>query len=542
MRYGARRRRPFLHSRLLVRCAGTVSKTRFKALLEKGLAADLPAYELAPNLWSSGVNVACRPFAERSGAYAAVYGAPTVAMRSLMNAVVGGVNFWLYNTKDHSYAVTGTTHSDITKGAGALSVVSRANQWSVGVFNGFPYANNGVNTPMYWDGDVTHDFLEVPGWPAGSVAATVRTFGNFMLALNLSTAGGNFPDQVKWSSAAAAGSMPATWAASATNDAGSLQLSDTAGGIIDGGPLGNGFAVYKARDAYLLEYRPDNFVFNSRILPIRRGVLARNCIASYRGRHFIVTADGDAILTDGTGYESVIENRMQRFIFNQLDQSTFDAVFVVPYRKRSEILICFPSSGSSFCDLAAVWNYKDNTWSVRELPQISCAAPGIVSDTMPSEAWDTDAGTWDSDSTIWNEQAAVVAEEKVVLGQPLDGGANSAMLELDKGQTANGAAITARVSKYSMDMGDPTRVKLVRGVYPYLNADPGTQLFVRVGSQMEAAGPITWSPVVTWIAGSGQRADCFAQGKYISVEFYTTASAPWTLPAFDLEYEPRGYF
>jgi hypothetical protein len=519
-----------------------MSKTRYKVLPVQGMAADLPAYMLGQNLWSGGANIAFRPFAERSGSYASVYGSPTVKMRSLMNAVVGGVNYWLYNVVNKSWAVTGTTHSDITKGAGTLSSVTRANQWSVGVFNGFPIANNGTDTPMYWDGDVTHDFLEVPGWPAGSVAATVRTFGNFIFALNLSTAGGNFPDQVKWSSAAAAGAMPTTWAASATNDAGSLQLSDTAGGIIDGAPLGNGLAVYKAREAYMLEYRPDNFVFQQRILPIRRGVLARNCIAGYRGRHFLVTADGDAILTDGTGYESVLENRMQRYIFNQLDQSTFDAVFVAQYRKRSEIWICFPSSGSSFCDIAAVWNYKDNTWGVRDLPLISCAAAGIVSDTAPAENWDADGGTWDSDTTVWNEQAAVVAEEKLLLGQPNDAGANSAMLEVDKGQTANGSAITARVSKYSMDLGDPTRVKLVRGVYPYVNADPGVQLSVRVGSQMEPAGAITWSPSVTYTVGSGQRADCFAVGKYISVEFSSTANAAWQLPAFDLEYDPRGYF
>lgn len=520
-----------------------MSKTRYRAKLTKGLAADIPAYELGPEYWSSGANVAFRPHAERVGGYDDVYGAPQVEIRSLLNAVVGGVNYWLYQGKNKSYAVTGTTHSDITKGGATLSTVTLANQWSVGVFNGFPYANNGVNTPMYWDGDVTHDYLELPGWPAGSIAATVRSFGNFMLALNLSTAGGNLPDQVKWSAAAAAGAVPSTWAASATNDAGALQLSDTPGGNIDGAPLGNGFAVYKARDAYMLEYRPDNFVFQARILPIRRGVLARNCIANFRGRHFLVTSDGDAILTDGTAYESVLENRMQRFIFAQLDQASYGSVFVASYKKRSEILICFPSAGSAFCDLAAVWNYKDNTWGVRELPQISCAAAGVVSDTTPSEAWDADAGTWDSDTTLWNEQAGVVAEEKLVLGQPNDAApASSLMLELDKGLTANGAAITARVSKYSMDMGDPTRVKLVRGVYPYVNADVGTQLLVRVGSQMEAAGPITWSAEVTYTVGSGQRADCFACGKYISVEFRSTAAAAWTLPSFDIEYEERGYW
>jgi hypothetical protein len=515
-----------------------MSKTLAKFTPAKGLAADLPAVAVARDFWTSLQNIACRPFAERAAGYAAVYATPQVEVRSLLNVSIGGTNYWLYNGKQRSYAVQGVTHTDVTIGGTTFTNDTRFNSWSVGVFNGLAFHNHDLDPPSYWDGNPANNFVALPGWPGGVLCGTLRAFGNFLIAMNMTS----YPDQVRWSAAAAAGAMPSTWTAAATNEAGSRELSDTPGGLIDGAPLGNGFVIYKARSAYLLEYRGDNLVFNSRLLPIGRGLLARNCIAEYRGQHFIVTADGDFGLTDGTQFESVADNRTRRFVFSQLDQANFGTVFVGALKRQSEIWVCFPSSGNTLCDLAAVWNTKDNTWSVRDVPLVSCAAPGVVSDTATTDTWDSDAGTWDGDASIWNEQSQLAAEEQLVLGKPNDAAPTSSLLlKMDSGLTANGAAFDARASKYGMDLGDATRVKMVRAVYPHVIADAGTQMLVRVGGQMEANGPTTWSTETTYTVGSGARVPLFALGRFISVEFRSTASAAWRLPAFDLEYEWRGY-
>lgn len=508
----------------------------------RGLASDLPPFSVGRDFFTSAANIVFRPFAERAGGYAAVYATPQVEVRSLLNAPIAGVNYWLYNGKNKSYAAVGAVHTDITKAAGTLTTVTKPNQWSVGLFNGLPFANNGVDAPMSWDGNTANDMVVLTGWPVGSSCYTLRAFRNFLIAMNISTAGGNFPDQVKWSNLAVAGAMPTSWTAAATNEAGDAQASDTPGGLIDGAPLGAGFALYKARAAYLLEYTKGEFVFSLRPLPIGRGVLTRNCIADFRGRHFLLT-DGDMILTDGVSVESVAQNRMQRFVFSQLDQASFESCFVIAFPKRNEIACCFPSAGNTFCDLAAIWNSSDNTWGVRELPLVSCGATGIVSDTAPSDAWDADAGTWDSDATLWNELNYSSAEEQLVLGKPNDAAPTSSLiLQMDSGLTANGAAINARVSKYGMDLGDPSRVKLVTRVYLYVNANPGTQLLCRVGSQMDPSGPITWSAQVTYTVGSSAWVDTYSSGRFHSIEVQSTAAASWSLPAFDLEYRPRGYF
>ena len=217
--------------------------------------------------------------------------------------------------------------------------------------------------------------------------------------------------QVLWSDAAAPGSIPTSWTAAATNEAGDAELSQTPGPIIDGLPLRSSFMLYKQNSAYIADYVGGNNIFNFRRAFITVGALTRNCIAPYQGKHFVVT-DGDIVLTDGSVAESIADNRMRRFLFNQLDQTNFAATFVASLKKENEIWICFPSAGSTFCNLALIWDGAANAWGVRELPDIAHAASGIISDLTVSEVWDDDSMFWDDDTTAWNQQNFSNAEDR----------------------------------------------------------------------------------------------------------------------------------
>jgi hypothetical protein len=512
--------------------------------LAKGVAADLPAHTVGRDHFTGGANLRCAPFPERAPGYAAVYATPQAEVRSLLNAVIGGVNYWIYHGRATSFAAAGAVHTDITRTA-ALTTHSDSNRWTVGLFNGLPFANNALDEPMYWDGVLANNFVNLPGWIAGDRAYTLRAWGNFLIALNLTTSGGAFPSLVKWSSAAAAGSMPSSWTPAATNEAGSSpKCADTDGALIDGAQLGNGFAIYKERHAYLMTYlERSSFIFDVTRLPIDRGVLTRNCIATFKGRHFIVTGDGDIGLTDGLTFESIADNRARALLFNSLDQANYQRTFVVPYPRRDEIWVCFPSSGADFCDRALIWNTAKNTWTpAQDLPDVACGALGIVSDTAPDESWDADSGTWDADSTIWDAAGYSSARASLLLGAPNDATPTSSLiLEQDNGLTANGEAFAASVSKYGMDLGDPAAVKLVTRVYLEVDADTGVQLLVRLGAQQEPRGTTTWSAEQTYTVGGGKGyVDIFARGRFISLEARSTASAAWKLTAFVLAHSMVG--
>ena len=100
--------------------------------------------------------------------------------------------------------------------------------------------------------------------------------------------------------------------------------------------------------------------------------------------------------------------------------------------------------------------------------------------------------------------------------------------------------LTAYLGKYSMPLGDATRVKFLKRIHVKAQASYGT-LYVRAGSQMQPNDTITWSDEVT-ITDPEQVVNCFALGRYISFEVRSAGSDVWKLTGFDLEVEQRGYF
>jgi hypothetical protein len=366
--------------------------------------------------------------------------------------------------------------------------------------------------------------------------------------MNMTRAAGAFPHEVQWSSAAAAGSMPSSWTASATNEAGSsVKCADTSGALIDGAPLGNGFMLYKERHAYSMTYKQGStYVMDVQPAPgVAHGVLTRNCIAPWRGRHFLLAGDGDIGLTDGNTFESVADNRVRALIFNQLDQTNYQHAFVAAYPRKDQIWVCYPATGAKFCNRAQIWDGAKNTWSPeRILPDVSCGAAGFVSDTAPAENWDADSSTWDSDATLWDSVNYSTARQSLLLGVPNDTTPTSSLiLEQDRGLTANGAAFEAKVSKYGMDLGEPSLVKIARKVYLDVDASPGVQLLVRLGAQQEPGGATEWSAEQTYTVGAGPRhVDIYARGRFISFEARSTANAQWRLPSFSVDYDFDGEF
>lgn len=508
----------------------------------RGIANDLPAFEADENFYTTGRNVHFRQgFAGRSTGHAQVYTGTQATIRNLLNMQAGGQNFWLYFGINTIYAVTGSTHTNVTPGAGLLNATT-ANMWTTGLLNGVPFANNGLDVPYYWTGDTGTDFVALPGWPAGQTCKAMRAFKNHLFAMDITTGAGDFPMRIAWSAAAAAGTVPTTWTAAATNEAGDTSLSATPGPIVDAEALRNSLAVYKSHSAFTAEYVGGQNIYAFRPLSITVGALNRHCIANINGAHLLV-GDGDVVVTDGNSVTSVIDRRMRLFLYNQLDQTNFGAMFCVAHKRQNEVWIFFPSSGNTFCDLALVWDASGGGWGVREVPLISHAAVGIVNDTAPSETWDADSGTWDSDNTVWNQQAFSSAIESLVLGKPNDSTPTSSLfLQVDLGDTFAGTNIEASIGKYSMPFDEPERVKFVRKVVPLVKAATGTAIMVRVGTQMTAEGAISWGVEQTFTVGTSQHVDVLAMGKFISVEFRSTGVNPWTLTGFDIEGEIRGYF
>lgn len=506
-----------------------------------GIVNDIPPAEVADEFYTQGNNVHFRSgFVERTIGHTPVYGTPLAEVRGLLNFRRDTSNFWIYPGIDSLNVISGTDHYDITP-SGGLTTITPPNKWSMGTLNGVPFMNNGNDAPVYWAFDPMTETQELPDWPDGTSCRAMRAYKYYLIAMNIDSAAGLFPDQLLWSNSAEPGAVPSSWTPLATNDAGDTILSETPGYIVDGVPMRSSFVVFKQHAAHIMDWVGGNEVFTFRKLFTNSGMLSLNCGTDVNGRLFVVT-DGDIILTDGNTTESIIDNRMRNYLFSQLDQNNFESTFVVQNRQKNEVWVCYPSAGNTFADMALVWDSVANAWGVRELPQVSCGAIGLVS-PVDTDDWNSDSQQWDLDTTIWNEQLFSLQGDTMVLGQPNDvTPSESNLLQIDLGFDFDGDSIDAFVGKYSMAFDEPNRVKGVRRIIPHVVANNGVELSVRIGTQMVSEGDITWQSPKTFIVGTTQYLNFDCQGKFISIEFSSQGGLPWKLTGFDVEAEVRGYY
>lgn len=494
----------------------------------RGVVYDIPPHEVGPDFYTSCSNVNFRNgFAERVMGSRAIYGTlPTAAMRAL-NADMGGTNWWLIMGADEVHALETTNSHDITP-SGGLTAVSAPWEWSAGLLNGVPVVNNGRDAPMYWDGNSGNDLVALPDWPAGTICKQLVPFRYHLVALDIDGPSGPLQHQVKWSDAAEPGTIPSSWTPSSSNEAGDAELSDTPGPIMTAVPLRDSLLIYKRNSVYSMDYIGGTAVFAIRTLLTSTGALTRHSVCEIDGRHFVVT-DRDIIITDGTSINSVAAGRMRDYLFQQLDQTNYENLFVIYYKARQEVWVCFPETGNSACTKALVYNIATDSFGERTLPSVAHAALGIVNDDQPSGIWDDDSEAWDTDFSVWSD----VNYSLAATGLVTVGGTTMTLHD-----TTDATTVAASVGKYDLSFNAPERIKFVKRVH-LLTKNPGT-LFVRVGSRMAPTGPIRWSPEVTFTEDS-QVVNTFAQGRYISIEVRSAGEELWAITGINIEVEMRGY-
>lgn len=500
----------------------------------RGIASDVPAWTVGPDALTSGANVVFRQgIAERAPSTVAVYDPPSVAPLALLNIQIAGVNYWIYAGASATYAVQGSTHTDISHASG-LTTIASIKDISLFSLNGVPIFNNGTDEPMYWDGNVANNFVDLPDWTATESCDFIVPHRYHLFAFGIDGPSGDFPQQLKWSDAAEPGAVPASWTSSAANEAGDNILSDTPGGFTSAANLRASLAIYKTGSTHLADYVGGNEVFAFRTAFAQAGAVCRHAVADINGRHLVVT-DGDIIIHDGQNIQSIAQDRRKRALFNSLDSDNFENLFCVYHRQQNEVWICFPESGSTTCSRAMIYDVKHDSWGDRELTGITFAAPGIISDTTPDETFDAQTYTYDSAEAqrIYNKQTYSAAVEELVLADF----STPDFLEVGRGSES----LTSTIAKSDMDFGEPERVKFVKRVHLQVECATSVDFSVRVGTRDAVGESITWTAPVMVNSNDGY-ADVLAMGKFISVEVATTTDQAFKITGLDLEAEQRGYF
>lgn len=516
-----------------------------------GLVTDQTASELPANAWSSVENMRFRRnMAERSSGFSEVT-TPTVDPYWLMYWEQNTAPYWFYANETAIYRTDGSTHLDVTRASGAYSA-GQYPSWNGGVLGGVPIVNNaaGTDVPQEWD-NATSKFKDLSNWPSTLRAKCVRPYLNYLIALNVTDNGTNYPTTLWWSHPADPGSVPPDWdVTSTTSDAGSYPISGTTGFVVDCLPLSGINVVYKTDSTWFMRPAGKTFIFQTGPLFRGKGILARDCVVEFEKKHFVVGVS-DVWIHDGNTPKSIIEGRVKDRFYSALDPDNFANTYVFSDPNRQEIWICFPTTGNDVPNRALIWNWVFGTWTEQELANGWAFAQHGVVNTSASNDIFNDGTTiqFDSDNSQFDVLGYNPTTFRTLIGRV---GAGRQLYLNDETETFAGQAFNSTLERTGLALigqgpngpiVDQTVMKFCRAVYPdiYIPGGQGS-IEVYVGSQNSPSDTVTWSGPHTFNPLTDVKVDCTVSGRYLGVKFSSTQDFHWECGGYKLDLEGGGKF
>jgi len=509
-----------------------------------GVVKDLSVHELPPNAWTDASNVRMLDgYMQQFLGHGSAYGTPSVIPQHVLPVNVGDTRYWLYSGEKKIYAVTvaggAAVHTNLTRQTAGVDVDYSGvpNEWTSTLLSGIPIFNAGnlVDPPQRWDLNIANRMQKLDNWPDNTFCKALRTYKNYLVALNVTKAGQNFPFMVKWSDAAEPGAVPSTWnPADQTSDAGETDLAESNGHIIDGLQLRDSFMIYKEDSVWRMTYTGGPFVFAFQKVLGVSGALNRNCIVEVDGFHFVLTGS-DVIVHDGQSANSILDKQSRYALFQDMDTEAIDRTFVFKNPFLNEVFVCYASAGNTIPNKALVWNYRDKTVTYRTIPNLNHANYGTV-DYALNDSWDADSDPWNSDITLWNGPTFTPNTTRVLMASN-----DNFLYLLDASALFDGVQPVSYVERRGLGYGADEMRKLVKGVRPRVTGNVGDTIIIKIGVQEDPyADPVYQS--FTYTIGTDLKIDCLIDTRYVAIRFENGTALLWRVDSYDIEIEESGMY
>lgn len=498
-----------------------------------GINKDISSYELPEDKWSDGNNIQFdNDKTAKVKGHQQVFGTPTVAPYWLLPFNTITTDYWIYPslTKIYRVSTSGatTTHANVTRTSGGDYSATAEGGWNGGVLGGVAIVNNGVDDPQMLSATGSN-FAALSNWLSSTTCKCIRPFRRFLVAMDTTESSTRYPFRVRWSHPAEGGTVPTTWdAADATKDAGYVDLSQSNGFVIDCLPLGDINVVYKEDSIWSMSFEGGQSIFGFRQLFSDAGILGRDCVKDFDNKHFVVSED-DVYIHDGQTKQSIVDTQIRDELFNSIHPDYKTRTFVVADREKNEMWICFTSNTNStdaFADTAYVWNWRNNSWSKRDLPNVSYIAWGVV-DTVSTTDW-SESGDWDTDNDSWDSPL----KPSLLLADAGD----TKLYVLGTNQNA-GTSFRAWVQKDSMNLGYPG-TKSVTKIVPRVSGTGPIDFYI--GNEMKPHQGITWKGPYSFTPGTHSEIPVRNTGNYIGIRAESEDDKTWALDNLEIHWMPSG--
>lgn len=491
----------------------------FDQLDSAGLITDKPIPKLPPTAWTDARNVRFENGGvEKFLGHSTYFSSSNAAEISyVLPFRVQYENGILYHSGDQIYLYDGSTHTNVTP-AGDFVFNDVTGTTHAFLPGGVIVLNNETDAPIYTVSDTpissTPVFQTLPAWPSGLQTRYLRSHKNFLFALSNALSGNVYAEQIRWSNRADPGSPPTSWDYTDTTQPTGLTTLPFEGFIMDAVELRDSLIIYQENNIYQLSEVGGATVFAIRRLFQNAGAFNARCVVTLNQGH-VVLGSNDVFYHDGTQINSIADRRVRDQIFSELiDQYN---PYVCKNVNRNEIWFCLTNmtDGSLGANIAWVWNWSEDRWTKREIPNSYFAEIGDIGTGLSSPK---------------NSTRLLLAgrtDKKVFL--------------MDDTNAFAGTSMTSYVERRALPLGeggqfDQRRMKFVREITPQITGTAGGVVNIYVGHRDTIDGTRTWEGPFPYTIGTTRKVDCRVSGRVIDIKFESTTDIEWLLTEYGVNY------
>ena len=523
-----------------------------------GVITDVASYNLPINGFSTAINVR---FDEGKVRRAPVFRKVKDSLGFTPRHSVGVVPATGYDTVvmvADDYAIKEYAAGTVTDRSGSISGSSDPRPFTSTQLADVVYLNRPDRVPVF-RGPGGTNFADLTNWPSNYRATSLRAFGDFLVALATTEGSTSFPNRVRFSDIVTANNVPSSWDETiTTNSAGTNDLVDMKTAIVDGEVLGNNFIIYSSDSIFLMEFVGGNFIFNFRKLFTDDGLISQNCAVEVQGFHYCF-GSSDIYRHDGTTKQSICDERVKNFIFQGLNTNQANVCFVQHNVNLNEIYFCYKSGdqyvgfpNADRCNRAAVYNYRNDSWSFMDLPNVSS---GTVANVNSVATYATSATTYALTGGTYYQQEDSFDRHTLMIGesQSTDGITSNKLYGIDlsdAGQIAfqldTEATKPILLERIGVDLDEAglgaSQYVVCTRIYPQADTRNSieTTLNYEFGASDVPSAIPTYGSSVTFDISTDHKIDSRAAGRYLSYKVTSSHNADFQLSGFDLEVTATG--
>lgn len=505
-----------------------------------GILKDSSPAELPPTAWSDGKNVQFIQGQVVSAPDAvSIYPATPIPFNTAIATPVASDSqaTWLLAGAAKIYAYTSNILTDVSRAVGGAYTGGADTRWTGGVLGGVGFLNNGVDLPQAWlTADPLVKVIDLANWPSNTSARCLRSYKQYLVALDITKAGVRKPTLVKWSHPADPGTVPISWnETDPTKDAGEYPLSETAGSCIDCLPLRDVNLIYKQDSVWGMQYVGGTYVFRFYKVFGDFGVPQKDCVVEYvSGRHFVFTGN-DMLVHDGQTVTSVASGKIQK-LFKTLSAQQLQTCYVALSSISKEVWVCLrlASDSTIAADTAVTYNWESGAISLRTLPDYVFVANGRLDPPVSNTVtWETALSPWNAHAEMWGEAIAVPSQMRML------GITASELYWVDAL-----AISTVYCWVERLHQGVPVRAgrppdlsaqKFLTRIWPRFTGRTGDTVTITLGASDSVAFPPVWEMEQQFRIGIDAYLDCTITGKLFSIRLESVNTAQWTYAGMDAE-------